>query len=84
MEHLIDREKVIKEFEHLLNAAKGNYQDFIDLTVDEGDEIFTLLKEHGEMPFRCKTCAKHTENGFCRRWMQEVEDDDYCSFGERM
>lgn len=40
-----DREKVIKEFEHLLNAAKGNYQDFVDLTVDGGDEILVLLKE---------------------------------------
>ena len=40
-----DREKVIKEFEHLLNAAKGNYQDFVDLTVDGGEEILALLKE---------------------------------------
>ena len=44
---MIDRENVIKEFEHLLNAAKGNYQDFVDLTVDGGDEILALLKEHG-------------------------------------
>jgi len=40
-----DREKVIKAFEHLLNAAKGNYQDFVDLTVDGGEEILALLKE---------------------------------------
>ena len=40
-----DKEKIIKEFEHLLNAAKGNYQDFVDLTVDGGDEILALLKE---------------------------------------
>ena len=40
-----DREKVIKHFEHLLNAAKGNYQDFVDLTVDAGEEILDLLKE---------------------------------------
>lgn len=40
-----DRDNVIKEFEHLLNAAKGNYQDFVDLTVDGGDEILALLKE---------------------------------------
>lgn len=42
---MLDREKVIKEFEHLLNAAKGNYQDFVDLTVDGGDEILAVLKE---------------------------------------
>ena len=41
----MDRENVIKEFEHLLNAAKGNYMDFVDLTVDEGEEILALLKE---------------------------------------
>ena len=43
-----DREKVIKHFEHLLNAAKGNYQDFVDLTVDAGEEILALLKEQQE------------------------------------
>ena len=42
---MADREKIIKEFEHLLNAAKGNYQDFVDLTVDGGKEILALLKE---------------------------------------
>ncbi len=42
---MIDREKVIKEFEHLLNVAKDNYQDFVDLTVDGGEEILALLKE---------------------------------------
>jgi L-ribulose-5-phosphate 3-epimerase UlaE len=40
-----DREKLIKEFEHLVNAAKGNYFDFVDLPVDEGEEILSLLKE---------------------------------------
>jgi hypothetical protein len=40
-----DREKVIEEFEHLLNAAKGNYQDFVDLTVDGGEEVLALLKK---------------------------------------
>lgn len=40
-----DREKLIKHFEHLIDAAKGNYQDFVDLTVDAGEEILTLLKE---------------------------------------
>ena len=43
-----DREKVTKEFEHLLNAAKNNYQDFVDLTVDGGDEILAALKEQEE------------------------------------
>ena len=41
----IDREKVIKEFEHMLNEAKGDYYDFVDLTVDFGEEILALLKE---------------------------------------
>ena len=49
-----DRDKVIKEFEHLLNAAKGNYQDFVDLTVDGGEEILALLKEQEEQIERIK------------------------------
>jgi len=43
-----DREKVIKDFEHLLNAAKGNYQDFVDLTVDGAEEVLAMLKEQKE------------------------------------
>ena len=42
---MADREKAIKHFEHLLNAAKGNYQDFVDLTVDAGEDILAILKE---------------------------------------
>lgn len=42
---MLDREKVIKVFNHLLNAAKGNYQDFVDLPVDMGEDILALLKE---------------------------------------
>ena len=53
-----DREKVIKEFEHLLNAAKGNYQDFVDLTVDGGEEILTLLKEQDTANlYKCPNCG---------------------------
>lgn len=42
---MTDREKLINWFEHLLNAAKNNYQDFVDLTVDGGEDILALLKE---------------------------------------
>lgn len=55
-----------------------------DLIYRKDRPAWCPLKEQEEMPFRCKTCAKHTENGICRRWMQEVKDDDYCSFGEKM
>ena len=47
-----DREKLIKHFEHLIDAAKGNYQDFVDLTVDAGEEILTLLKEQEPTTFK--------------------------------
>jgi hypothetical protein len=51
---MLEREKLIKHFEHLLNAAKGNYQDFVDLTVDAGEEILVLLKEQEtELCDRC-------------------------------
>ena len=42
---MVDQEKVIKEFEHILNEAKGDYMDFADLTVDFGEEILAMLKE---------------------------------------
>ena len=45
----MDREKVIKEFEHILNEARGDYLDFADITVDFGDEILSLLKEHEDL-----------------------------------
>lgn len=60
---MIDRNKLINWFEHLLNAAKGNYQDFVDLTVDGGDDILALLKEQETEDtgrcriFQCKKCG---------------------------
>ena len=78
---MTDREKVIKEFEHLLNAAKGNYQDFIDLTVDGGEEILALLKEQeaateyiiDEYQPTCKACGFRPFAGYIPtlEWMRE-------------
>ena len=45
----MDGKKAIKEFEHLLNAARGNYFDFVDLTVDLGEEILAMLKEQDDL-----------------------------------
>lgn len=56
----MDREKVIKEFEHILNEARGDYLDFADITVYFGDEILTLLKEQ-EAVVRCKDCKHQRE-----------------------
>lgn len=48
-----EREKIITEFVHLINAAKGNYQDFVDLTVEGGEEILALLRElEAEKPIK--------------------------------
>jgi len=56
-----DREKIIKHFEHLLNAAKGNYQDFVDLTVDVGEDILDLLKDQkAELSYRKAKSITHT------------------------
>lgn len=62
-----DREKVIEEFEQLLNAARWNYQDFIDLTVDRGEEILALLKEQKAEIERLKT-ATAGDNHIPLRW----------------
>ena len=78
----MDKEKLIKHFEHLLNAAKGNYQDFVDLTVDVGEEILALLKEQEAV-----TIKKTKEHGFgvyggicpkCRNWIQSAHS--FCGF----
>lgn len=78
-----DREKVIKEFEHLLNAAKGNYQDFVDLTVDGGDEILVLLKEQEAIPCGEKIKAGDVvldfyECGYCKNAIRKPWR--YCPF----
>ena len=89
-----DREKVIKHFEHLLNAAKGNYQDFVDLTVDVGEEILALLKEQEarephyttlryivdgkEVAVQHPECPRCIENGLLL-WDAEIEKGQaYC------
>ena len=61
----MDREKVVKHFEHLLNAAKGNYQDFVDLTVDAGEEILALLKEK-ETKLICNLLGGQPYEVYCR------------------
>lgn len=77
----MDREKVIKEFEHLLNAARGNYFDFVDLTVDFGEEILAMLKEQeavteyviDEFQPTCKACGFRPFTGYIPtlEWMKE-------------
>ncbi len=77
----MDREKVIKEFEHLLNAARGNYFDFVDLTVDLGEEILAMLKEQeavteyviDEFQPTCKACGFRPFAGYIPtlEWMKE-------------
>lgn len=54
-----DREKVIKEFEHILNEARGDYLDFADITVDFGDEILAMLKEQEEQK---------------QKWLKQIAD----------
>ena len=78
-----DREKVIKEFEHLLNAAKGNYQDFVDLTVDGGDDILALLKEQEPVRVGKKIKAGDVvldfyECGYCKNAIRKPWR--YCPF----
>ena len=88
----MNREKVIKHFEHLLNAAKGNYQDFVDLTVDAGEDILTLLKEQ-EAVVRCKDCKHYRINTvypgtnmimkYCAKTgIAESNPDWFCADGE--
>lgn len=40
-----DREQIIKDFEHSINKARGDYYDYVDLTVEDADKILELLKK---------------------------------------
>ena len=72
---MADRDKVIKEFEHLLNAANGNYQDFVDLTVDVGKEILAMLKEQ-EQKLVCPKCNGQPKCVICGICGQAVKLDE--------
>lgn len=70
-----DREKLIKHFEHLIDAAKGNYQDFVDLTVDAGEEILTLLKEQEDLGTELTNAMEliHKKNERIKKLEEQIE-----------
>lgn len=81
---MTEREKIVKEFEHMINEAKGDYMDFVDLTVDFGEEILALLKEQeavepkirqGSFWFQCSKCKSPINYGdkFCRQCGQAAK-----------
>ena len=72
----MDREKVIKHFEHLLNAAKGNYQDFVDLTVDVGEEILDILKEQEDLGKELENAIEliHKKNARIEKLNTELDE----------
>jgi len=64
----MDREKVIKEFEYILNEARGDYLEFADITVDFGEEILAMLKEHE--PIAPSVCGSKEPDGHgCWRYL---------------
>ena len=87
----MDREKAVKELEHLLNAARGNYFDFVDLTVDEGEEILALLKAQEVVRCKdCKYCIKEPSGelycdilavGYEPLGSKKVNEDWFCADG---
>lgn len=76
----MDRENIIEDFEHLLNAAKGNYQDFVDLTVDGAEEVLVLLKEQEAVVHPKPSCGM-TYITDCRCdlcGVQLIREDNFC------
>ena len=71
----MDRENLIKHFEHLLNAAKGNYQDFVDLTVDAGEEILALLKKQEDLGTELTNAMEllHKKNERIKKLEEQIE-----------
>ena len=52
---MIDREQIIKDFEHAVNKAHGEDYDYVDLTVEDADKILKLLKEQEALPIVYET-----------------------------
>ena len=73
-----DREKVINEFEHLLNAAKGNYLQIVDVTDHAGEEILALLKEPQAEIEQLRNDAKARRCIVCRYAYGTITDVARC------
>ena len=41
----MNRQEWITELQHRINASRGNYIEYIDLLVEDAEEIISLLKE---------------------------------------
>lgn len=54
----MNRQEWITELQHRINASKGNYREFIDLLVEDAEEIIALLKEYEEQK---------------RKWLQSMK-----------
>lgn len=86
---MTDREQIIKDFEHTVNKARGNYYDYVDLAVEDADKILKLLKEqvaktvvvttnaYGTKFYHCPKCNRdlyvYPRQGYCSQCGQEVK-----------
>lgn len=83
---MTDREQIIKDFEHAVNKARGDYYDYVDLTVEDADEILKLLKDQKAVPviqrevahmlfWCCSSCGVAITDGdkFCRNCGKELK-----------
>ena len=41
----MNRQEWITELQHRINASRGQYMEFVDLLVEDAEEIIALLKE---------------------------------------
>lgn len=55
---MTDREQIIKDFEHAVNKARGDYYDYVDLTVEDSGKILKILKGQ-ELPTVSATWISH-------------------------
>ena len=73
----MNKQKWITELNHRINEAKGDYEDFIDLSLKDAVELLALLKEQ-EAVVRCKDCkhATMTADGELCKYCENDTDDD--------
>ena len=60
----MNRQEWITELQHRINASRGQYYEFVDLPIEDTEEIIALLKEQEHE--RLKVTIRHRNNdGYC-------------------
>lgn len=72
---MTDYEQLIADFEHEVNKAHGEGWDFVDLSIEDGNEILALLKEQEPRVMTLKEIISIGPEDVCR--IIEVKEEEH-------